>query len=122
MEPWGFNSSTLFKDSPLTHDTILLPKVLRKEKTEIFQIKVKISLQGRKTLLAEVTHYSLCLFKKILESYCLLPFQLVKSLTTLNCIPMPSSFTIVCALTSINGLHLGHMSKWFAINRQSTNQ
>lgn len=99
-----------------THD-FLLPQVLWKEKREMFPKK---SLQVRKNF----TGRSYSLFplpnthtKKTFcspSACCHLGFwSLLQLWTAYPCLRAPQWF-------SINGLHLGHMSKWLAITSRQT--
>ena len=113
MEPWDLNWSRMVLNS--CHHSVSLE--LRKE---------KIWLKWKYLLKVERLHcrsYSLSSLPP-LKKHFVVPLPAANRACEVYCsfelyTHASSSFTIVCALTSINGLHLGHMSKWLAINRQS---
>lgn len=84
----------------------------------MFLNRVKTSPQDGATLLAGVTHYSLCPLTNISQLCRLLPFETLKPLTALNRVHrcLWAAPLCVCTLTSIGALHPGHVSKWLAIN------
>lgn len=113
-------STLLFFNDALLHSWFSpAPSALERKKGNVSE---EVSSSQKKTLLAEVTHYSLCpththTHKKTFCSptaCCHLGFwSLLQLWTAYPCLRAPQWF-------SINGLHLGHMSKWLAITSRQT--
>lgn len=109
-------STLLFFNDALLHSWFPpAPSALERKKGNVSE---EVSSSQKKTLLAEVTHYSLCpTHKKTFCSptaCCHLGFwSLLQLWTAYPCLRAPQWF-------SINGLHLGHMSKWLAITSRQT--
>lgn len=88
------NFTGLHTHSPPPRLGFYCPKCL-KEKWKFFTMKSRHLLNLEKLYCQKLLIILFALHKNILQSYCLLPFEPVKSLTALNRIPMPLSSRIV---------------------------